>query len=283
MNWLVGSAVAPVSDKSPLVESPLVNKSQEKSEKDMVLMRRAEGPVFPLPVPKSDSKASGAASVQIDGVWPAWGPSKQEPVLRGPRGARAGVTKKPIKVHLATVNSTNSSAAGAALAFNYALQCSSFVDFSSYAALYDEVKIVRANVYWNLAYPTPQPAATTGLMAVCVYDPADTVALTGIGNALTLEQHSGPMFVTIPSVLAPSPCAPTPLTRTGMWKFGVRVPKGSFRSNTDTKIFNGEWASTQDATDYFGTVKWYVTAGGGTQVSVITFCITAECLFRCRQ
>jgi hypothetical protein len=178
-------------------------------------------------------------------------------------------------IRLVVLNNGTSSAASANIT-QVSLEPSASGDWASYASLYDEVIVHGAEIdYFAFASGTNLVVS----FAAVVYDPMDNTALGSTANAMTYQQHQ--MF----TFNGGAAVAPTPVTKSGAWKFKCHVPKGaSARSATfGQTLFSGQWASTKDAADVWGFIKFYVPAQGSATTTTLVTATTLHCSFRSRQ
>jgi len=202
-------------------------------------------------------------------------------------GRRIGSALKPIRAWL-PLFSTATSAAGAALAGTFNLVPANAQDWASYAAVYDEVRLVRGTCHFNFQASPAANGAFVSTEAVVGFDPADGTALTSIIDGLTYAQHAGPFQVQPGpyTALSGSTVANSPLatSRTGFHSFGFHNLKGSRSAHNTaqaTWIF-GDWGATSDAGDVAGFLKLYLNAQASGTVGYRMY-IRLECEFRSRR
>jgi hypothetical protein len=167
-----------------------------------------------------------------------------------------------------TQDLSGASAANTALALVVNMTPYTCNDWSSYAALYDEVKVHSVTILGSYSYTAFSTALNARTVVSWAYDPIDATAPTSSVDQLSASQHAGPWIITSPYVDA----ATFSTTRGGPWesiptkggfhKMKFVVPKGHARSSANASTFGDEWADTADSGDYWGFLKMYIEAGG---------------------
>jgi len=207
-------------------------------------------------------------------------------VSAAPRAmGRGPLRMKPIRVTLASPQTAVSSAAGAALSNTIGMSPATFTDWSSFAAVYDECKVLGGSVYQKLILPYTAAVAVQASVWTTVYDPIDGVALANIGNALTYAQTMGPQICVRDINTAVIPCGESPAsaTRNGFHTLRFKVPRGAARNTANPTWVQGEWSATGDAGDIYGFVKSFAVGHTGLQYATLISVITLDVEFRSRQ
>lgn len=205
-----------------------------------------------------------------------------EQVVKTSSGRGTKMALKPIRATL-WVYATQTGAAGAAIASTVNCTPANFSDWASYAAVYDEVRVLGGTMHSRFlmsAGTSPGSAA-----AVC-FDPADGVAPASVPQTLDYAQHGGPYA--IPSCVAAAPTtvqSPAPVTRTGfhVFKFRLSRDKRSVRNTAQATWIFGDWGATVDAGDIAGFVKTYILGVGGSSTITFDYYLGLDCEFRSRR
>jgi hypothetical protein len=186
------------------------------------------------------------------------------------------VMKRSLRTTL-VITSVSTSAANTALTTVLALTPSYSSEFSSFAALFDSVKVHGCRVNYSIS---ASAAITSPSLAVVAYQPTDVSALTSIASGCETDQHQ--LVSLAPAALTSA--QPQAVTSRGLWSKQFIVPKGSpARSSATSTTFGNEWASTSDTDDAFGYLKIYLGALGTGVVSTWTYVLYVDCSFRARQ
>jgi hypothetical protein len=164
------------------------------------------------------------------------------------RGKGAKGVNKPIKVWLWAVY-TNTSSATTAQAPVWQLLISNSAEASLLVDLYDEFKVTRAKIKYNVSLST----SANGLPIVCAYDPSNAGAYASIQAALPARYHKL-------THLSGNFTQPAPHTKDGFWDFEFVMPKGPF-AEPGGSTATGNWSDTSNySTQDYGHVKWYINA-----------------------
>lgn len=187
---------------------------------------------------------------------PAAGPA---PALQ--MSVKGMIGRKPIMVRLSQ-RVTLASSAATALTTVIPLQPSAASEWSSFASLFEEVKLVRADLHFRIDAASN---SSPGLLAVLVHDPVSSTALTSVvaGSEFASRQLYG-----FGSSLAGSAGFAGPTVSSGLRTFPVTVPRGSVRSSSTATTFGDEWSPTSDVGNDYGWIKPYVEAANSGPVNV---------------
>jgi hypothetical protein len=249
-------------------------------------MRRNTATPKPLPLVTKTSDEDG---VLIDVKNIVVDPSSEKSALPLPLASVSSVMTKPRGVgirggkaqtirtgiyytgsFLGTANTTNTSV--------LAIQPSLSGDWSSYAFVYDECKVIggRIGCYFTVITPGTLPT-----LNACCYDAFNGAGLSttaqGIATAHCLKE---PIYI---DYLAVASVSTTPVTKSGGHYFDFQVPSGPGRTVAVNANVPGIWSSTSDAADTYGYMKYYLPAGGTAGVLRVDYVIMLDMLFRDRQ
>lgn len=174
--------------------------------------------------------------------------------LRSMRG------NKPITAYLSFFSRTTG-IANTPFGFGIPVQPNLDSSWTSWQSVFDEMRVVRAEVHWKivcLISATATPTAAPN--AVLAYDPSG-IALTSVNAGLEYEKFK---LLAIPTSKVDNfysvPMATTP---SGFLKMTAVIPKGPQVSETDPLLSAGLWRPTQDSDNYiWGSFVGYVSQGG---------------------
>lgn len=128
-----------------------------------------------------------------------------------------------VRTRLALSGSVSSAAAGA-LSTVINVDPSGSSEWSSFQALYDEVKVHGGVLHWHVGSTGGTPTDSDFAIA---YDPTNGGAYTGVAGVLVADQHMLTRAVTQNSATL---VGPNTNTRTGFGVSGLNVPKGLLKS-----------------------------------------------------
>jgi hypothetical protein len=202
---------------------------------------------------------------------------RAHPSMRG-----AGRASKPIEAWLSYYTKF-ASAANTTLPTNFAVQPNLDSSWAAWQGVFDEVKVLEAQLLWNVTYttaPTAPPAQQPN--AVVVYQPSDTLALASVNAGLQYERFQL-MNVDYPGVLPYSACVN--MAKGGYMTFKTVLPKrGIDLSLVNTLNSVGMFRPTSDASNYvWGTFEAFVAQGGASSVLQIEAFVRMRCEFRTRR
>jgi len=198
------------------------------------------------------------------------------PSLKLGKGAR------PVVAYLSYYGSRAGSA-NTDFAFAYNLEPSNDSSWAAWQATFDEVRVLSAELHWNVAYtiaPTTAPAQSAN--AVVAYQPSSTTSITSVNAGLQYEKFQL-VDIQIPGTSYPytSPQAHTP---NGRLVFHCKVPSTTLLSNVVTTDSAGMWRPTTDNVVYsWGSFLGYCAQGGATSVLQAQAFVRMKCEFRCRR
>jgi len=187
------------------------------------------------------------------------------------RGGKKGLT--PVSTWLA-IDIDETSSTNSALTTVLGVPPSSAVDFSSWAAVYDEYKAEEFKfVFKETMSGTP---SDNGQLAVLAYDPLNNTALgsTAGGADHSIHMLWGQNFATSSAAAIPSN-----VTKHGLMTFAAKIPRGvAFTSSTELE---GMWVPTSVGVS-FGYIKPYVEGLGSGATSNLRGILYIKTRFRSR-
>lgn len=192
--------------------------------------------------------------------------------------------KNPYKVQITYDHGTATSGAGAALATVYNCDPVLATEFASFAALFDEARLIATHADWFL---TSTGSISTVLpLAILVHDPATATALASVAAAYAHTKRAGPISPSLAGGSAQS--APLQVTNHGCVKLSSgMLMKGAVTQNGSGTLqvfpIQGDWFPTNSTAAITSFFKIYVEALGGTATSSSRLIQTFELEFRARQ
>lgn len=188
-----------------------------------------------------------------------------------------------IKTKLIITASAATSAANTAQAGYVAIQPDVSPEFTFFAQLYDDVKVLGGEIRFNIITSAQYGS---GLMAVILYDPGDNASLGSISQALSAKTNFhwwlGPTTTLGCTQTYPTKSAYGHVQ--GMNVLPFRVPNGTERNTSNASLMTGQWSSTATTGMQWGFMKYYITAAGiGGTTTIFQSYIVLECAFRNRQ
>jgi len=205
------------------------------------------------------------------------------PVMgRMPRGIKGRVSK--FRTKLAYQGNATSSTANTSLAATYNIQPGASGEFTSFATVFDDVRVNAVDIYW-LVGQNGVTAASTGAAAVCALTYTEAGNLTSVAQGLESDHHQL-LNVTPPggtATLTPGASAPQPVTASGFSHIRMIIPPGATYSNSHSNNVPGEWQALADTGDGCGYVSFYVEPLGAGGVATIRWFAILDCTFRQRQ
>jgi hypothetical protein len=209
-------------------------------------------------------------------------PSMKSVLRAHPSLGRGVRSNKPVKAWLSYYQGT-SGAANTAFAFGFTLAPSMDTSWTSWQATFDEVRVVHAELMWNIYFTTvPSAVPANAPNAVVVYDPTTTVSLASVNAGLQFERFDL-MRIQLPSA-TPFLVSPQNTSKGGYQRFTAKVPTGTTLSTTVTTNSTGVWRNTSDATVYeWGNFAGYASVGGTSSVLRAEGFVRMLCEFRVRR
>jgi hypothetical protein len=164
----------------------------------------------------------------------------------------------------------------------YAITPSLSSEYSDVANLYDEIIVDDGRMQFLVRNDSDVPySSDTGIQAfVIAYDPLDSTALGSVLNGLQHSQH----ILFAPPVSGPNGFqgAPLPHTKSGLYDFKWRVPKGTATRAAVATSLGHQWSDTADTTQNYGFFKMYFPSlGASGNVQMEMYC-SINCRVRCR-
>jgi len=173
---------------------------------------------------------------------------------------------KPVKAWF-SYYAGSSGAANTAFASGFQLTPNQDSSWSSWQAVFDEFRVIEAELIWNTYYTVdPTALPTNSSNSIAVYDPTNTVTLTSVNAGFQFEHYTLCRNM-IPTSSGPK-VSPMVQTKDGFNHFRVKIPSGVINSNIDVaNTGSNQWRPTADATTYnWGAFTCYTSQGGSTSV-----------------
>jgi hypothetical protein len=197
--------------------------------------------------------------------------------MRAGKGSKGMSLARPIEVKLVQ-NFFTTSAAGATNAAVYSVSPATSQDFSSFAAVYDEVRVKKVEVQGQLSCNTAVVGTSNWAFAIDHDNPA---VLASVADVLTFQSNSGPYSIGGSSVNV----CPGYITRSQFIKCTSKLHPGRATGDgTAANLVGGGWVSTAAATVNIACyVKLFCQGVGAGQSSLFNCYVTCYCEFRQRQ
>lgn len=170
---------------------------------------------------------------------------------------------KPILAYLSYYTRTLGGA-NTAFSSSYAVQPNLDSSFASWAATFDEMKVLQAEVHWKVNVVAAATVAPTQSPAtIMVYDPTNQTPLASVNAGMQYEKFQLCSNAFVPATA--NQVWPLPFTKTGFWLFKAKMPSGTQSSAATSTLSTGQWRPTDDANNYvWGTFQSYTSQGGTT-------------------
>lgn len=207
-------------------------------------------------------------------------------VRRGP--GKVGRSEKSVKTWLSYYGKSNG-AANTAFAFNFDVQPNKDSDFASYQALFDEMRVLTAEIIWNVNFTTPPTALANQTPNVALaYEPAwdGTFPFTAVNQVLHFQKFSLLNAANVVGTGGTSAYLANPqaISPGGALRFSARMPNTPTQSNTVITLSTGMWRPTLDGANYYwGSFIGYAAQGGATSVLQVEAFVRMRVEFRCRR
>jgi hypothetical protein len=196
----------------------------------------------------------------------------------GTRASARGMKLAPMKIRL-LIEATIDGTAATAMTDTINVRPGGTGEFSSCAALYDEVKVLSGEMTYLFRIKTASASAVTAAMGVMAYDPVNSATLSSVVNGM---QHSQHQMVSLPNNDAiPGYCSVPAKSRDGYQHFRFRCPSGVQRVPGTAGVSTGTWTDTVTTTADYGYIKLYINAANGQTFSV-RYVLSMLCEFRSR-
>jgi hypothetical protein len=237
-----------------------------------------------LPIPLKDEKSLCTPILSPPPLLRVGGPSRSmKELVRAASNKRGSLANGPkIKVTLYGSETAVNSGAGAALGgvINFAPSVAS--EFSSYAALYDEVKVLGGRIRFSAADAVTTSTAADRQWAIG-YDPAYGTTPATTDSVVESTQHIrgrtsfGPFIGSNVKVIA----AYEP---NGQHVFHFKCPTSPVFTDAAALVTNfpGAWMNCGDPSDHAGYLRYYVASPGGSTVTSLNYSLELDCEFRIR-
>ncbi len=187
-----------------------------------------------------------------------------------------GKGQRGVVVKLVSSGSTTGSANTAFFPV-IAIVPSGFTDFAGFAALYDEYRIRRAILHFNVG--PSAPPTTVGSAIAVAFDPVNSGAYVSISDAITAQHSKGPCQINTANAV------PLARNETGYWTLGsgklvpTVLPNGSSVLGLSV---GGAWIGTADTQAVVGYWKGAINALGASVSATLAYTIVLEAEFRMR-
>lgn len=218
---------------------------------------------------------------------PSSGPPGGAPhvgALLARRGLGTGKQMGTIVTMLGKAATTITGTAATTITTVVSVSAGDMTEFSSFSALFDEVKVLGGELVFLINTKTLQTGGTNAptLAGVC-YDPLNNSALAAVEVLGTHQQH---LLVRPPQMINDASDAgrsvPIPHTPSGFHHFKFKCPNGTQRTAAATDSVTGQWADTVATTADWGYLKFFVEAPGTAGQYEIRYLLRLKCAFRCR-
>lgn len=208
------------------------------------------------------------------------------PVLSLRTHLRSMASTRPIRA-FATYYANKTGTANTAFAFSYLLQPNLDASWSSWANVFDEIKVIRARIHWSVWFNTlPSGFSGQAPNAVVVYDPGASRSLTSVNEGLEYEHYQLLAVAANASgtyAVSPQAVATASGSAVGLCTFEAKMPVGPQISVSSTILSTGDYRPTADSQDYYwGAFSGYCAAGGASSVLEIQAFIRMEVELRVR-
>jgi len=196
--------------------------------------------------------------------------------LRGSRG------KSTVRAPLSYYAKANG-AANTAFATLFYLQPNLDSSWSDWQGVFDEVRVLSAELHWNVWFSTlPSAFAAQTPNAAVAFDPSGSIGITAVNQVMDYEEFQ--LLNVGANAAGTYATSPQALSKGGHMVFKAHVPKGPLQSLVETVQSAGVWRPTEDASNYqWGGFGTFVAAGGTTSVLQIECFVRMECEFRVRR
>jgi hypothetical protein len=241
--------------------------STSTAAKDDGKDKKAQDAKIPLPVPMRHTLLHNRA------------------ILSGAKGGAKGGSRKLETIRTRLVATGNvSAAANTAVTAVVNVDPTASSEFTSFAALFDEVKVHGGSFHFRVASAGGSPSYTDLAVA---YDPMDSTVYGSVSGILVADQHIGPLIALASTGVTASIFDPEPVNKTGFWTLKFRCPeqgqKVASATAADQEITTGLWSSTNlSLTPKYGFIKPYVPAAGASVVIAIYYYLVMDVSFRSR-
>jgi hypothetical protein len=240
----------------------------------ILVKKSAKTSVFTKTDPSLDLKLDVPKLVRLGG-----------PKMGISRAMRAGVKGRVITAKL-FVKQVIAPGANTALASSYALTPSAAAEFSSFANLFDEIKVDKIDIRYASALSLGGSySASNGFMLAIGYD--STYDTTPSSAAEVLESQQSMLVIVGGSNGITNNTLPSASTATGLHLFPIKIPKGPVANASAVTggtgliaNFPGQWMRIGDTSDSVGYRRVYSPAQGASNLLTYEEMITFHCSFR---
>jgi len=149
-------------------------------------------------------------------------------------------------------------------------------EFSSYAALYQECKVMGGSVMYIISSTGGSVTALPSFSVIC-YNTMENTALSNIVSGLT---HTSKKLVGLQQT---SDVTPRCVNSDGFHRFTFKCPTESQANTSDLTNVVGLWSGTNETAALYGFLKSYIPALGSGVVSTISYFVDLDIKFRQRE
>jgi len=135
-------------------------------------------------------------------------------------------------------------------------------EWSSFSALYDEVKVDEVKMQFAMMRSAGAAGDTLMSLGGFAYDPLDSGVYGSIQALAAASQHL--LFVLPQCPATAIYMTPTPTSRDGFYHWKMKMPAGSqmeVSGAADTNVVTGQWSSTNQSNQRYGFIKPYWESG----------------------
>ncbi len=250
-----------------------------------VLVETPDGDAFAKPAPAAgdgkETKSDGKDVVPADGK-AAVGVARPMRLFAPGSRSRYGKAKGRFEAvrTILTVGASVDGAAATAYTTVINIRPGGANEYSSWGALYDEVKVLGGTLHYLWRIKTSSASEGTVAVGILAYDPTQNSTLANVENGLQHTQHQWcalPQNDAVPGFTSPV----VDRGQGGMQHFRFRCPEGTQRVPGTAGVCTGQWCDTTTTTADWGYIKPYINAVTG-QTFLWTYSLEMEVEFRSR-
>jgi len=202
------------------------------------------------------------------------------------KGGKKGLPE--LKIVSWLPETTSNSTAATAQAPTIALDVTQISEWATLISLYDECIVDGFECHFSIQAAGGTPSY---IHLGVSYDPVDSTAYGALTTLLSSFKKMGPLGVYCGSGSTNQLNCPAPSSKTGMFRFNGKIPKGkqavaggASYSAQEQQTVTGNWMATNPsvAHGYYGWLKWYIEAPGTSVVSTLFAFVGLHMRFRCR-
>lgn len=237
-----------------------------------------------IPIPCKDEKSACTPILSPPPLLRVGGQSRSYKELVRASSNKRGLNGNGPKIRVTLFGSETPVNSGAGVAMGGAINVAPSVasEFSSYAALYDEVKVLGGRMRFSASDNVAGSTPANRQWAVG-YDPAYGTTPATTDSVVESTQHMrghtsfGPFVGSVLKVLGTY--APQ-----GQEVFHFKCPNGPVFTDPAALVTNfpGAWMNCGDPSDHAGYLRYYIAAPAGTTVTTLLYALELDCEFRIR-